>query len=227
MKRKIIALAAVLAMSLSCLAGCGSTGETAAPAQTDEPAVEEQTGEVAEVIKEEPEAEPEEAPAGEDEPVGMANPWVEITEDEAKTLCPRLFKAPDGATDLLWQKCEALGDPANDVGPLVELDFKYDGMDFNARAQYGISQDDDISGVYADWEDGPDYAVLANWGGGNMEAKFYREVRDDGYTDLITWYDIEIGIGYSLSVSAPDLDGFDIQAVAEQMYCAENEPNVD
>ena len=37
---------------------------------------------------------------------------------------------------------------------------------------------------------------------------------------------LEIGIKYSLSVAAEDLDGFDIQAIAEQMYCAENEPDV-
>ncbi|WP_292213581.1 hypothetical protein [Butyrivibrio sp.] len=35
---------------------------------------------------------------------------------------------------------------------------------------------------------------------------------------MITWYDVEIGISYSLSTQDKDLDGFDIQAVAEQMY---------
>jgi hypothetical protein len=69
--------------------------------------------------------------------------------------------------------------------------------------------------------------TLANWGEGNMPGKMYRSVNDTGYMDLITWYDIEIGIKYSLSVSAPDLDGFDIQAVAEQMYSGDNEPDGD
>ena len=57
-----------------------------------------------------------------------------------------------------------------------------------------------------------------------MEGKMYRAINDSGYIDLITWYDVEIGIKYSLSVAAKDLDGFDIQAVAEQMYSDENEP---
>ena len=36
--------------------------------------------------------------------------------------------------------------------------------------------------------------------------------------DLCTWYDIEIGISYSLSTTAKDLDGFDIQGIVEAMY---------
>ncbi len=58
--------------------------------------------------------------------------------------------------------------------------------------------------------------------GGKISWK--RERNDSGYLDLITWYDIEIGIAYSLTTAAADLDGFDIQAVAEQMYSADNEP---
>ena len=50
-----------------------------------------------------------------------------------------------------------------------------------------------------------------------------RQKNDAGYVDQITWYDIEVGISYSLSVAAADLDGFDIQAVAEQMYSEEAE----
>jgi hypothetical protein len=57
-----------------------------------------------------------------------------------------------------------------------------------------------------------------------MPGKVYRSINDSGYVDMITWYDMEIGISYSLSVAAKDLDGFDIQAVAEQMYAEENEP---
>ncbi len=158
-----------------------------------------------------------------EENVGMANPWVDITEDEAKSLCVRLFKAPDGASDIHWMKCKSLGNPDKGVGPLIQLNFKYDGNDFCARAQHGAGENDDITGIYATWDDGPFTTEMANWGGGKMEAKSYRELNDEGYTDLITWYDIEIGIAYSLTVTAKDLDGFDIQSVAEQMYNPENE----
>ena len=56
-----------------------------------------------------------------------------------------------------------------------------------------------------------------------MKGNMYRNINETGYVDLITWYDVEICISYSLSVAAEDLDGFDIQAIAEQMYTWENE----
>ena len=172
-------------------------------------------------------AEPAVETAGEEEEnqVGMGNPWVDITEEDAVKLCTRLFKAPEGAKEQVWSKNENLGDPKKNLGPLVQLRFVLDGMEFTARAQQGAADGDDISGIYAEWTAGPDDVTLANWGGGNMSGKTYRSISDGEYTDLITWYDIEIGIKYSLCVTAKDLDGFDIQAVAEQMYCVENEPD--
>ena len=59
-----------------------------------------------------------------------------------------------------------------------------------------------------------------------MAGQSYRAITDTEYIDLITWYDVEIGIAYALTVSDADLDGFDIQAIAEQMYTADNEPYV-
>ncbi|MCR5209696.1 MAG: hypothetical protein K6C99_05765 [Lachnospiraceae bacterium] len=156
--------------------------------------------------------------------VGMANPWVEITEDEARELCPRLFTLPDGASVQEWYKCEELADTDANVGPLVQLSFEKGGNNFTARAQYGAKEDDDISGLYVDWTVGPEDVTLANWGEGHMKGKAYRSIDETGYVDLITWYDVEIGIKYSLSVAAADLDGFDLQAVVEQMYCPDNEP---
>ncbi len=208
-KHRIIALTGILILTAVSITGCkGIKKETGSSSVVE--SVEEKATETA--SKEEPE-------------VGMGNPWVEITEEEAKKTCVRLFKAPDGSTDQVWQKCESLGDPEKGIQPLLQLNFKLDDMDFTARAQYGAAEDADISGIYTEWTEGPDDVTLANWGGGNMTGKTYRSVDDLGYTDLITWYDIEIGIKYSLSVTADDLDGFDIQAVAEQMYSPENEPD--
>ena len=198
---KKVILSAVLIAAIASVAGCGSKTEPAAPAAPAEPAAAEKEA-------------------------GIANPWVEITEEEADKICPRMFKAPEGATELVWMKCESLGDPDKGTGPLIQLKFKLDGNEFTARAQYGVAEDDDISGIYATWDAGPDDCTLANWGEGHMSGKSYGLVDDEGYTHLITWYDIEIGIKYSLSVTAVDLDGFDIQGVAEQMYSADNEPDV-
>jgi hypothetical protein len=74
-----------------------------------------------------------------------------------------------------------------------------------------------------DWDVTED-RTLANWGMGRMQGKFSRAVNESGMVDLCTWYDVEIGILYSLSTASADLDGFDIQAVAEAMYNPDNEP---
>ena len=196
-KVMIITAAALL------LAGCGAGKVIEKPAEIQ---YEEQETVEKEEISEENEGPKEE----------VANPWRDCTEDEALDSCPRLFKAPDGAEDITWKMMEKTGE---DKGPLVELDFSLDGMDFCARAMYGADENEDIHGLYYEW-DAEDDATLSGWGEGNMQAKCYRAIEDDGYVDLITWYDIEIGIAYSLSVAAPDLDGFDIQAVAEQMFAS-------
>ncbi|MCR5301764.1 MAG: hypothetical protein K6E49_04930 [Lachnospiraceae bacterium] len=215
MKNKILMMSMICVLAASSLAGCAQKNEE--PEASDQAIAIEQT-----------EPAPEEKPASEEEPmVGMANPWVDITEEEAKEQCTRLFKAPDGATATVWRKCDSLGDPDKYLGPLIQLDFELDGQEFTARAQQGAQEDADISGVYADWTVGPEENTLSNWGGGNMTCKTYRAINEEGYTDLITWYDIEIGIKYSLTVSAPDLDGFDIMAVADAMYNPDNEPRTE
>lgn len=163
----------------------------------------------------------DDAKPGEEPAVGIANPWREITEEEATQNYPRMFKVPDGATNAVWRILDSAADDATGKGPLIELDFdiadEYGSQQFCARYEYGTSEDEDISGMYYKWSD-TDEEKLAGWGGGNMDAKFYRYVGEDEMADLCTWYDIEIGISYSLSTVAPDLDGFDIQGVVEPMY---------
>ena len=212
MKRKIAIIVTALTMTAGIMTGCG---ETQAPA--NEPAQE--TAQEAAVATSEADKK--------EETTQIANPWVDITEEEANECCTRLFKAPEGAQVRGWSKCEALGDPDKGVGPLVQLSFSLDDMEFTARAQQGAAEDADIAGNFVNWTVGPDDVTLANWGGGNMTGKTYRSINDSGYVDMITWYDMEIGISYSLSVAAADLDGFDIQAVAEQMYAEDNEPYAD
>ncbi len=221
MKKRFMVLAVTGVMSAAMLAGCG---EKAAP--TESPAV--QTGqEATEAPKTTETPETTEAPKGEgaENPgeVGMANPWRDSTEEEANELIPRLFTAPDGAEVLSWMVLDDPTEANGEDNPLVDLQFSLDGNIFDARAQ--VTGDDylDLSGLYYEWT-AEDEVTLANWGGGNMKGNTYRNINDNGMVDLITWYDVEIGISYSLSVVAEDLDGFDIQAVAEQMYSADNEP---
>ncbi len=144
--------------------------------------------------------------------VGLANPWTDITEEEAAMLVPKCFSAPEGATNVVWSKMED-GDSV-----LVQMMFDYEGNTFTAREQQVLSEDEaDISGLFYEWT-AEDDATLANWANGEMKGKTYRFIGDKEYVDLITWYDAETGAAYTLSTSAPDLDGFDIQAIAEAIY---------
>ena len=224
-KVSLTILTTATVMAVPFIFGCGKEAPAVAPAPAQD-VTEAPAAETTEDVTEEPADTRAEDVTEDATEVGMANPWVEITEEEADTLCPRLFTVPEGANVQEWLKCDELGNPDEELGSVVQLSFELDGMDFTARAQYGAAEDADISGLYVDWTVGPDDVTLANWGEGHMSGKTYRSINEDGYVDLITWYDVEIGIKYSLSVAAKDLDGFDIQAIAEQMYCAENEPYV-
>lgn len=227
MKKKLVTMTLLLSLTAGTLAGCG--GSTEAPAEQEAAVTQESTeAEAPAESTESTEAAAEETTeAAEEEAVGMANPWVEVSEGEAKEACARLFKAPEGAEVKGWMICEELGDPDKNVGPMVQLDFTLDDLNYTARAQQGASEDADIAGNFVEWTVGPESTTLANWGGGNMPAETYRSINDSGYVDMITWYDVEIGIAYSLTVAAADLDGFDIQAIAEQMYAEENDPAAD
>ena len=222
MKKRMVAILTVLVLCCSAVSGCGNAAKPAADAGSGEAVKEEAVPEKEEAVKEEASEETQEAE--EEEYTRMANPWVDISAEEAHEIVPRLFKVPDGGEDPEWMKCEDLGDPEKGIGPMVQLSFMLDGMPFTARAQTGAPEDTDIGGNYVEWTYGPEEVTLANWGGGNMKGKMRRSRSESGYVDELTWYDVEIGILYSLSVAAEDLDGFDIQAVVEQMYDGESEP---
>jgi len=207
MKKRVMAMMMAGVLSAGLLAGCQKE-----PAAQETPeAVEEENGN-------------EEEEAGEEEPMAnMINPWRDCTEEEAKEACPRLFKIPDGAEVLGWSILDDATDAFGVSQSLVEAGFQMDDLVFNARALYGAPEDTDISGMYYDWSDGMD-VTLANWGEGHMQGKLYSAETETGVVELLTWYDVEIGIAYSLSVAAEDLDGFDLQAIAEMMYDPANEP---
>ena len=208
--KKTIGLLLAAALCMSALCGCGAKPGEEAVAEAKEEAAA-QAGEAAAAENgETAAAEPKEEAAAQ-----LANPWTEITEEEARENCYPLFRVPDGAEVQAWTMCRAAGDPAAGTGPLIQLKFALDGMDFTARAQQGAAEDADLSGVYEQWTAGPDDVTLTNRGGGRAPGKTYRAIHEAETVDLITWHDA--GAGYSLTVAAADLDGFDIQAVAEQM----------
>ena len=204
MKKNYLEIAGIIFL-MTALAGCG-----AAPTQE---APEEQAEETAALETEIAEESGTEA----EQEVGMENPWREITEEEAEEAVPNLFKVPDEADVLAWTMLDDASEANGISDPMVDLQFSMDDMIFDARAQVTGDEYMDLSGLNYEWT-AEDETTLAGWGEGHMSAKTYRSINDSGMIDLITWYDTEIGISYSLSVAAADLEGFDIQAVAEQMY---------
>lgn len=196
-KMFVLVVAGIMALSMT---ACGQKQDTTV---TEEPVQQVQ--------------EPVQETQQQTQTVEIANPWHDITEEEANATVSRLFKLPEGATNESWSKCDAADGEDSLPGDLVQVTFDLDGLSYTARAQ--VTSDDyaDISGMYYDWTV-TDECTLAGWGEGNMKGNTYRYIGDDETIDVITWYDIEIGISYSLSTQNKDLDGFDIQAVAEQMY---------
>ena len=155
--------------------------------------------------------------------VGLANPWQDATYDEAINTVSKLFKAPDGAENVKWSICKTGNDENVIPGSMVQMTFDLDGMSFTAREQVTGDKAEDISGMYYDWTTTEDI-TLANWGDGRMAAKYQRYVGDEESVDVCTWYDIEYGASYSLITSAKDLEGFDLQAVAEAIYDPSTQP---
>ncbi len=232
MKNRIVSAIVMASLALG-LVACGAKDDsegiwTEQESATESAQNEDVAEEASSEVNEENTAEDAGSEAAEEgqEPVGMANPWKACTEEEANSACPRLFKAPDDAVVNGWSLMDPENAESGVPGQLVELDFRMEGLDYTARAQYGVGEDVDIAGIYYDW-DATEDITLANWGEGHMQGKLSRHIEDGWMVDLCTWYDIEIGIAYSLSVEGENLEGFDLQAIAEQMYNAENEPLVD
>ena len=60
----------------------------------------------------------------EPESVQIANPWRDITEAEAKAICPKSFDVPEGAENAVWSVME----PSGTQSALVQLAFDLYGM---------------------------------------------------------------------------------------------------
>ncbi|MCR5670218.1 MAG: hypothetical protein K6G10_04370 [Butyrivibrio sp.] len=201
MKKKIVYL---MIAGMIALTGCGSAakGEDAGAESIF----------VAQDEAEETAGASENAEGGSEGEVGLANPWRDINEEEVIDEV-RIFIVPEGSTNIQWSKMET----ADSESPLIQVTFDLDGLSYTARYQYGAPEYADISGMNYEWSV-TDEGTLNNWGDGNMEARFYRYIGDDEWVDVCTWYDIEIGIAYSLSTTSQDLEGFDISAIADAMY---------
>ena len=185
MKKKcLLALALCAALAI---AGCGSAKvDTAAPAA-------------------EAETEPN---------MNMINPWSEITQEKAQEAYAKMFKAPEGASDITWMFMHS---PDGSMADIVELDFTMDGTEFCARTQATGDSMEDITGAYYNWTTN-ETDTLQNWGDGALPCEIHGITEDGEDIQTCLWHDIETGNSYSLMATAKDLNGFDIVAVASSMF---------
>ncbi len=156
---------------------------------------------------------PVEPEGDEDElPINMSNPWREITEEEARDFFTFGYVVPEGAENVVWSVLESA-----DANPLLQRSFDLNGQHYTARMQATDDPEADISGMYYAWADTREN-TLQNWGEGELTVVLSRFAGENEYdAELCTWFDAETGISYAVSVTAEDLDGFDLLAVVEAM----------
>ena len=145
------------------------------------------------------------------EAVQIANPWHDITEAEAAERFPESFVVPEGAENVHWSVMESGEAPA-----LLQLSFDLNGNHFTAREQQTNDRTADISGMYYEWTVREE-STLRDRAGGTQPCNTFRYVGENEYADLCTWYDEQAGLSHSLGVTAKDLEGFDLLAVADAM----------
>ncbi len=191
--RKVISI--VLLFAMLTLTACGQTAPSAKPQQDGE------------TVQAAPSVEPQQG----GETVQVANPWRSVTEAEAKSLCPGSLRAPDGAENVQWRAMESAEKPA-----LVQLSFELTGYSYTAREQVTNDKAADISGMHYTWT-AQTAMTLQNWEESAKSGTYYRCIGEGEWADLCAWYDTAKGISYSLGVTAKDLDGFDLEAIAEML----------
>ncbi len=94
---------------------------------------------------------------------------------------------------------------------LGEMQFELGSVKMNARIK-SETKFTDISGMNYTFEDEGDATV------GTREAKLYQHKGENETVQVLLWYDVVPGIMYSLSAVSKDLDGFDITAIANEVY---------
>ncbi len=141
-------------------------------------------------------------------PVSMANPWEEMTAEQLADAAGLLFGVPEGAENVIYRYLRSAG--------LAEMQFTWANGEYCARIQSAILPEgelSDISGMYYDWEF-VEPITVQRCSGTIAQAKN----GDNGWVELCLWYDAPSALMYSLSVSADDVDGLDLTALAEQVY---------
>ncbi len=140
--------------------------------------------------------------------VGVANPWVDLTEAELQQKAGAAFCVPEGAKEVVWRWLES--------DKLAEMQFKIGGDEYCARMQPAELENGqlmNISGMYFAWENEESVIV------GNCHGMIgLAQTGSKEWVELCQWYDAAARRMYSLSVYTTDPDGLDLTAVADMVY---------
>ena len=132
----------------------------------------------------------------------VANPLVESDAEGVQQTLGFALTVPEDAENVLYFILS---------GDTEELHFTLNGLDYVARLK-ATAEFEDISGIYYEWTDTLDGTIE------NCQCKQMRYCGDEADVDVCLWYDAVPGLMYSLSTGDSSLDGFDITAVAMQVY---------
>ena len=143
--------------------------------------------------------------------VTVANPVSDLTEEEAKEIYPRSFRVPTDAENVSWSKIST-----DDGAVLIQLSFTLDRLSFTAREHDKSITDESFHGMYYDWTAVEPFS-FNDRNGNTLSGEYSRFIGENEYADLCVWEDPAAGMTYSLSVTDTSLDGFDLQAIAEEI----------
>ena len=136
---------------------------------------------------------------------GMANPWqYEVSPEDVQKMVNESFTVPEGAENVVYGIMES--------AKLAEVQFDLDGVSYCARME-PATEFTDISGMYYTWDaEGVDQV-------NGLDAQVRRAISDEEEdADNVLFYDADKQMKYSISAVAPDLDGFDLVAVADMEF---------
>ncbi len=142
-----------------------------------------------------------------DAAAGLANPWTESDMQGVAEATGFEMTAPEGATDVVYGYMQAIG--------LAQMSYVLDETKWVYRIQ-AADELTDISGMAYEWTAEEEGKVA------ERNAVYYvycaPEDGEENDVQVVNWYDAVTGVTYSLSAVSKDLDGMDIQAVAESLY---------
>lgn len=137
----------------------------------------------------------------------IANPWTQSDEQGVAEATGFEIAAPEGATDVSYSYMAE--------GKMAQMTYVLNEIKWTYRMQMADALTD-ISGMEYTWASEEKGTVS------EREAMYYSYCApEDGTEDdvqVVNWYDVVPGVVYSLSATAKDLDGMDIQAYAESLF---------